>query len=119
MIKLSRDESDRVLVLELQGMLSVDDYDQAIAELENAYPEFSVRLSGGSGGGIGVLLDYTALEGWEMGAKTAGPCRSTTASPIPRPRTPWSSKTMPAAPFNCPTAASSRSRVSTASSGSA
>jgi hypothetical protein len=72
MIKLTPDEAERVLVVELHGMVSEEDYDQAAEQLEQKYPQFSVRLRGGTGGGIGMLLDYGALEGWEKGAKTLG-----------------------------------------------
>ena len=72
MIKLTSNDADRVLVIELHGMVSEADYDQAAEQLEQKYPQFSVRLRGGTGGGIGILLDYGALEGWEMGAKTLG-----------------------------------------------
>jgi hypothetical protein len=61
-----------VLVVELHGMISEDDYDQAAEQLEKRYPQIGLRLRGGTGGGIGVLLDYGALEGWELGAKTLG-----------------------------------------------
>ena len=72
MIKLTPNDAERVLVVELHGMVSEDDYDQAMEQLEQKYPQFSVRLRGGTGGGIGILVDYGALEGWEMGAKTLG-----------------------------------------------
>jgi hypothetical protein len=72
MIKLTPNDADRVLVIELHGMVSEDDYDQAMEQLDQKYPQFGVRFRGGTGGGIGVLLDYGALEGWEQGAKTLG-----------------------------------------------
>jgi hypothetical protein len=72
MIKLMPNDADRVLVMELHGMVSEADYDQAMEHLEARYPQFSVRLRGGTGGRIGLLLDYGALEGWETGAKTLG-----------------------------------------------
>jgi hypothetical protein len=72
MIKLTPDEDERVLVVELHGTISEDDYDQAAEQLQKSYPQFGVRLRGGTRGGIGLLLDYGALEGWELGAKTLG-----------------------------------------------
>ena len=72
MIKLTANDADRVLVVELQGMVSEADYDRAMEQLEQKYPQFSVRVRGGTRGSIGVLLDYGALEGWEKGAKTLG-----------------------------------------------
>ncbi len=72
MIKLTPDDANRVLVMELHGMVSEANYDQAMVELESHYPQFGVRFRGGAGGGFGLLLDYSALEGWELGAKTLG-----------------------------------------------
>ena len=40
MIKLTPDEAERVLVVELHGMVSEDDYDQAMEQLERRYPQW-------------------------------------------------------------------------------
>ncbi|MGF1640308.1 MAG: STAS/SEC14 domain-containing protein [Rhodospirillales bacterium] len=72
MITLIPNEADRVLVVELSGMVSEADFDQGGEQLARDFPEFSVRVRGGSRGGIGLLLDYRNLDGWEKGAKTLG-----------------------------------------------
>ncbi len=72
MIRLEPDETRRILVIEMQGMISEADIDQCLDTLQERYPEVGLRLRGGTRGGLGLLLDWTRLEGWELGAKTVG-----------------------------------------------
>jgi stage II sporulation SpoAA-like protein len=72
MMTIEPDEANRVLVIEMRGMISEADIDKALAELENRYPQVSVRLRGGTRGAIGVFADWEHLTGWERGAKTLG-----------------------------------------------
>jgi hypothetical protein len=72
MITIKPDEANRILVIETRGMISEGDIDKAFAELENRYPQVSVRLRGGTGHPIGVFVDWEHLTGWERGAKTLG-----------------------------------------------
>lgn len=70
MMTIRPDEANRVLVIEFRGMISEADVDRAYEDLEDRYPEISVRLPGGTRGPIGVLVDWEHLIGWERGAKT-------------------------------------------------
>jgi hypothetical protein len=72
MMTIKPDEANRVLVIETRGMISEADIDDAFADLENRYPQVSVRLRGGTGGRIGVFVNWEHLTGWERGAKTLG-----------------------------------------------
>jgi hypothetical protein len=72
MMTIQPDEANRVLVIETRGMISEADIDNAFADLESRYPQVSVRLRGGTGGPIGVFVDWEHLTGWERGAKTLG-----------------------------------------------
>ena len=72
MIKLSVNDADRILVVEMKGMISETDIDGAIDALQEQYPAVGVHLRGGERGGFSMLLDWQDLEGWEKGAKTLG-----------------------------------------------
>lgn len=72
MINLVMNEADRILIIEMSGMISEADIDQAIDGLEARYPAVSVHLRGGDRGGFSVLADWRDLEGWQVGAKTLG-----------------------------------------------
>ena len=72
MIRFSVDKSDRILVVELSGIVSEGDIDGAIEELQLQYPGVGVHLRGGDAGGFKMLADWQNLEGWEKGARTLG-----------------------------------------------
>ena len=72
MMTIKPDEANRVLVIETRGMVSEADIDKAFADLEERYPQVSVRLRGGTGVPIGVFVDWEHLTGWEKGVKTLG-----------------------------------------------
>ena len=58
MMTIKPDEANRVLVIEARAMISEADIDSAFADLENRYPQVSVRLRGGTGVPIGVFVDW-------------------------------------------------------------
>lgn len=72
MIKLKVNDADRILIIELTGMISEGDIDGAINTLQAQYPAVGVHLRGGERGGFSILADWADLEGWEKGAKTLG-----------------------------------------------
>lgn len=72
MIKLELNETDRILIVRMRGMISEADIDDAIDALQARYPAVGVHLRGGEHGGFSVLADWQDLEGWEKGAKTLG-----------------------------------------------
>ena len=72
MIKLKVDEGERILTIEMEGMISEADLDGALDVLQSKYPAVGVHLRGGERGGFGMLMDWEKLQGWEMGAKTVG-----------------------------------------------
>ena len=72
MIDLKINDADRILVVEMKGMISEADIDGAIDALQAQYPAVGVHLRGGERGGFSMLVDWQDLEGWEMGAKTLG-----------------------------------------------
>jgi stage II sporulation SpoAA-like protein len=72
MIKLKVNDADRVLMVQMQGMISEADIDGAIDALQAEYPAIGVHLRGGERGGFAVLVDWQDLEGWDKGAKTLG-----------------------------------------------
>ena len=72
MINLSVDDADRILIIEMKGLISEADIDGAIDALQAQYPGVGVHLRGGQHGGLTVLVDWQDLEGWEKGAKTIG-----------------------------------------------
>jgi hypothetical protein len=73
MIKIEADDADRILIIEMSGMISEADIDSAIEALQEQYPTVGVHLrGGGEHGGFNVLLDWQDLQGWEKGAKTLG-----------------------------------------------
>ena len=72
MINLKVDDADRILIVEMKGMISEADIDAAIDALQTKYPAVGVHLRGGEGGGFNMLVDWQDLEGWEKGAKTLG-----------------------------------------------
>ena len=72
MIDLKVDDADRILIVEMQGMISEAEIDGAIDALQAKYPQVGVHLRGGDRGGFSMLVDWQDLEGWEKGAKTFG-----------------------------------------------
>lgn len=78
MIKLTADEADRILTIEMAGMISEVDIDGAINALQAQYPGVGVHLRGGERGAFSMLVDWQDLEGWEKGAKTLGTITSKT-----------------------------------------
>lgn len=70
MITLKVNDADRLLIIEMRGMVSEADIDQAIDALQAQYPEVGVHVRGGERGGFNMLCDWQELEGWEKGAKT-------------------------------------------------
>ena len=72
MINLTVNDADRILVVEMNGMISEADIDGAIDKLQEQYPAVGVHLRGGERGGFSMLVDWQDLEGWEKGAKTLG-----------------------------------------------
>jgi hypothetical protein len=72
MISLEVDDADRILIIEMTGMISEADIDGAIDALQAKYPQVGVHLRGGERGGFSMLVDWQDLEGWEKGAKTLG-----------------------------------------------
>jgi hypothetical protein len=72
MIKVNTDEATRTLIVEAHGIVSEADIENGLDNLQERYPQVGVRLSGGTKGGIRLFLDWEHLEGWELGAKTAG-----------------------------------------------
>ncbi len=78
MIKLKVNDADRILIVEMTGMISEEDIDGAINTLQAQYPAVGVHLRGGERGGFNMLVDWADLEGWEKGAKTLGTVTSKT-----------------------------------------
>ena len=72
MIHLEINDTDRILVVEMTGMISEADIDGAIDALQARYPAVGVHLRRGERGGFSMLVDWQDLEGWEKGAKTLG-----------------------------------------------
>ena len=72
MINLKVNDADRILIVEMTGMISEADIDGAIDTLQAQYPAVGVHLRGGERGGFSMLVDWQDLEGWEKGAKTLG-----------------------------------------------
>ena len=72
MINLKVNEADRILFIEMKGMISEADIDGAIDALQAQYPAVGVHLREGGRGSFSVLSDWQDLEGWEKGAKTLG-----------------------------------------------
>jgi hypothetical protein len=78
MIKLKANDAERILIIEMSGMISETDIDGAIEALQAEYPAVGVHLRGGEGGAFSMLADWQDLEGWEKGAKTLGMVTSKT-----------------------------------------
>ncbi|MGZ9071814.1 MAG: STAS/SEC14 domain-containing protein [Rhodoplanes sp.] len=72
MINLQVNNADRILIVEMKGMISEADIDAAIDELQAQYPAVGVHLRGGERGGFSILVNWQDLEGWQKGAKTIG-----------------------------------------------
>lgn len=72
MIKLGVNDQDRILTIEMKGMVSEADIDDAMDALQARYPAVGLHLRGGEHGGFSILADWLDLEGWEKGAKTLG-----------------------------------------------
>jgi hypothetical protein len=72
MINLKVNDADRILTIEMKGMISEADIDGAIDALQARYPAVGVHRRGGERGGFGMPMDWQDLEGWEKGAKTLG-----------------------------------------------
>jgi hypothetical protein len=72
MIKLKVNDAERILTVEMEGMISERDLDGALDTLQASYPAVGVHVRGGEHGGFKMLMDWDRLEGWELGAKTVG-----------------------------------------------
>ena len=72
MINFKVNDADRILFIEMKGMISEADIDGALDALQAQYPTVGVHLRGGEQGGFRMLVDWQDLEGWEKGAKTLG-----------------------------------------------
>jgi hypothetical protein len=72
MIDIKVNDADRILIIEMKGMISETDIDAAIDKLQREYPAVGVHLLGGERGRFSMLVDWQELEGWEKGAKTLG-----------------------------------------------
>ena len=72
MMEAKADEANRILIVEMRGIVSEAEIDATFDKLQERYPQLGVRVRGGERGGIGVLLDWEHLDGWEKGAKTVG-----------------------------------------------
>ena len=71
MINLKVNDADRILIIEMKGMISETAIDGAIDALQEQYPAVGVYLRGGERG-FNMLADWQDLEGWQKGAKTLG-----------------------------------------------
>lgn len=71
MINLKADDANRILTIEMKGLVSEDDIETALDALQQQYPGVGVHLRG-EGRSYCVLADWRELEGWERGAKTLG-----------------------------------------------
>ena len=71
MINLKVNDADRILIVEMKGMITEADIDAAIDALQEQYPSVGVHLRGGERG-FNILADWQDLQGWEKGAKTLG-----------------------------------------------
>lgn len=65
------DDENRILMIEMKGMVSEDDINHAIDTLQQHYPKIGVRVRG-EGGRFSIFADWRELDGWERGAKTLG-----------------------------------------------
>jgi hypothetical protein len=63
MMEAKADDANRILIVEMRGMVSEAEIDTTFDELQERYPQVGVRVRGGERGGIGVLLDWEHLEG--------------------------------------------------------
>ncbi|MFZ1415349.1 MAG: STAS/SEC14 domain-containing protein [Defluviicoccus sp.] len=72
MIALKADEANRILTIEMAGVVTAADIDAAMDQLQAQYPAVGVHIRGGEYGSFNVLLDWENLAGWEKGAKTVG-----------------------------------------------
>ena len=72
MITFKSDEANRILTIEMTGMIAEADIDTAMDQLQAQFPGVGVHIRGGEHGGFNVLIDWENLEGWEKGAKTVG-----------------------------------------------
>jgi hypothetical protein len=71
MITVKVDDANRILILEMTGMVSEADIDATADTLQREYPAVGVHLRG-EGRPFSILADWRRLEGWEKGAKTLG-----------------------------------------------
>lgn len=71
MINVKVDDAHSILTVEMKGKVSEDELDQALDNLQQAYPGVGVHVRG-QGRHYSVLADWRDLEGWERGAKTLG-----------------------------------------------
>lgn len=72
MITLKADEANRILTIEMTGMITEADIDAAMDQLQARFPAVGVHIRGGEHGSFNVLMDWENLEGWQKGAKTVG-----------------------------------------------
>lgn len=64
--------SEDLISLRMSGSVTDEDWDQVVLAFQNSLgAQFGVRLRDQSGGKFSVLMDWTALEEWKSGARTA------------------------------------------------
>lgn len=71
MITIKVDDANRILMLEMTGMISDADIEGAADRLQREYPAVGVHVRG-EGRPFSILADWQGLEGWEKGARTFG-----------------------------------------------
>lgn len=64
--------NDDLISLRMSGSVTDEDWDQVVQAFQNSLgAQFGVRLRNRNGGTFSVLMDWTALEEWKPGARTA------------------------------------------------
>ncbi len=71
MITVKVDETNRVLIFDMSGMISEADIEATADALQREHPGVGVHLKG-EGAPFTILADWQRLEGWDKGAKTFG-----------------------------------------------
>jgi hypothetical protein len=66
MINLKVNDADRILIVEMKGMITEADIDGAIDALQEQYPAVGVHLRGGERG-FNILADWQDLRRYEAG----------------------------------------------------
>jgi len=71
MISVKVDHENRILIVEMVGIVSEADIEAAADTLQHEYPGVGVHIRG-EGAPFSILADWERLDGWEKGAKTFG-----------------------------------------------